>query len=58
MIKDFNVALLGKWCWMMREERDLLCYRVMVACYGEIGGRIVVGGRLDIIILALVLGMV
>lgn len=45
--KDFNAALLGKWCWRMREERDLLWYKVLVARYGEIGGRIVVGGRLD-----------
>lgn len=45
--KDFNVALLGKWCWRMREERDLLWYKVLVARYGDIGGRIVVGGRLD-----------
>lgn len=31
IIKDFNVALLGKWCWRMREEKDMLWYRVLVA---------------------------
>jgi len=25
-IRGFNVALLEKWCWMLREERDRLWY--------------------------------
>ena len=48
-IRKFNVALLGKWCWRLRKERDRLWYRVLAARYGEVGGRICVGGRLYLV---------
>jgi len=44
---EFKVALLRKCCWRSREERDMLWYIVLVERYGEVGGRIGVGGRLD-----------
>jgi len=30
-LKEFNTALLGKWCWRMLVERGGLWYRVLVA---------------------------
>lgn len=44
-MKDFNLALLGKWCWRMLVDRGGLWYRVLAARYGELGGRLEVGGR-------------
>ena len=44
-LKEFNIALLGKWCWRMLLDRGGLWYRVLVARYGEEAGRLVVGGR-------------
>ena len=35
-LKEFNCALLGKWCWV---DREGLWYHVLVAHYGEVGGR-------------------
>lgn len=46
-IREFNVAILGKWCWRLREEKERLWHRVLPAHYGEVGGRIDKGGRLD-----------
>ena len=37
-LKEFNVALLGKWCWRILVDREGLWYHVLVACYCEIGG--------------------
>jgi hypothetical protein len=39
------VALLGKWCWRMLVEKEGLWYQVLKARYGEVGGRLVEGGR-------------
>jgi len=32
-------------CWRMLVDREGLWYRVLVARYGELGGRLEVGGR-------------
>lgn len=42
---EFNLSLLGKWCWRMLGEKDRLWYRVLRARYGEEGGRLKEGGR-------------
>jgi len=42
-LKEFNVTLLGKWCWRMLVEGGGLWYRVLVARYGEVGGRLGAG---------------
>jgi len=42
-LKEFNFALLGKWCWRMLVDRGGFWYRVLVACYGEVGGRLGAG---------------
>ncbi|KEH40613.1 hypothetical protein MTR_1g032320 [Medicago truncatula] len=34
-IWEFNLALLGKWCWKMRAEKRSLWYKVLAAGYGE-----------------------
>ena len=44
-LREFNLALLGKWCWRMLVDRGGLWYRVFVARYGEEVGRLEVGGR-------------
>jgi hypothetical protein len=44
-LKEFNVALLGKWCLRMLMERDGLWYHVLVARYSDVGGRLEEGGR-------------
>ncbi|XP_024634413.1 uncharacterized protein [Medicago truncatula] len=44
-VREFNIALLGKWCWRLLVERSSLWYRVLVARYGEEDGRLAVGGR-------------
>ena len=44
-IREFNVALLGKWCWRLLEERDSLWFRVLSARYGTDEGRLRGGGR-------------
>jgi len=44
-IREFNVALLGKWCWRLLEDRDSLWFRVLSARYGTDEGRLRGGGR-------------
>ena len=43
---EFNLSLLGKWCWRMLVDKEGLWYRVLKARYGEEGGRLKEGGRL------------
>jgi len=42
-LREFNYALLGKWCWRMLVDRGDFWYRVLVARYGEVGGRLGAG---------------
>jgi hypothetical protein len=44
-LREFNSALLGKWCRRMLTDRDGFWYRVLVARCGEEAGRLEVGGR-------------
>ena len=44
-LKEFNQALLGKWCWRMLFDRSGFWYRILVTRYGEVGGRLEVGGQ-------------
>jgi len=44
-LKEFNLALLGKWCWLLLVDKIGLWYRVLVARYGEEAGRLEVGGQ-------------
>jgi hypothetical protein len=44
-LKEFNIALLRKWCWRCLVDRDGLWFKVLSSCYGEEGGRIRDGGR-------------
>lgn len=44
-IKEFNLALLGKWCWRVLVDRDSLWFRVLVARNGMEDGFLRVGGR-------------
>jgi len=45
-IREFNLSLLGKWYWKLREEKGCLWYRVLAARYGEEGGTIGNGEKL------------
>jgi len=40
---EFNLALLGKWCWRLLVGREGFWYRVLVARYGEEYGRLGAG---------------
>jgi len=44
-IRDFNSALLGKWCWRLLMERDSLWFRVLAARYGVEEGQVREVGR-------------
>jgi hypothetical protein len=39
-IREFNVALLGKWCWRLLVDREGLWFRVLSAQYGVEGGQV------------------
>ena len=43
-IREFNVALLGKWCWRLLVDRESLWFKVLAARYGETDGRLRDGG--------------
>ncbi|GAU46008.1 hypothetical protein TSUD_401300 [Trifolium subterraneum] len=43
-LKEFNLALLGKWCWRMLVDREGLWFRVLVARYGVERGRLCAEG--------------
>ena len=44
-LRDFNTALLRKWCWRLLVERDGLWRKVLVARYGVEDGGLADGGR-------------
>ncbi|GAU41517.1 hypothetical protein TSUD_302560 [Trifolium subterraneum] len=44
-LKEFNLSLLGKWCWRMLVDREGLRFRVLATRYGMEGGRLREGGR-------------
>ena len=37
-IREFNLALLGKWCWRQVMDREGLWFRILAAKYGLVGG--------------------
>jgi len=43
--REFNRALLGKWCWRMLVDRKGFWYRVLAVRYGEEAGRLEAGGQ-------------
>jgi hypothetical protein len=45
-MREFNTALLGKWCWRMLVDKTSLWYKVLVARYGEEAGMLKAGGGL------------
>ncbi|GAU22961.1 hypothetical protein TSUD_247050 [Trifolium subterraneum] len=44
-LREFNLALLGKWCWRMLVDRGGLWFRVLAARYGVERGCVREGGR-------------
>ncbi|MCH79282.1 cysteine-rich receptor-like protein kinase [Trifolium medium] len=48
-LREFNIALLGKWCWRMLVDRDGLWFRVLVSRYGEERGRLREGGGVGLV---------
>lgn len=44
-LRALSIALLGKWLWRMRAERQSLWYRVLLYRYGDSDGKLVFGGR-------------
>ena len=39
-LREFNVALLGKWWWRILVDKEGLWYRVLKVRYREEGGRL------------------
>ncbi|GAU46777.1 hypothetical protein TSUD_402880, partial [Trifolium subterraneum] len=44
-MREFNLDLLGKWCWRLLVDKEGLWFRVLGARYGMEGGKIRDGGR-------------
>lgn len=44
-LREFSIALLGKWCWRMLVDKEGLWYRVLKARYRQEGGWLKEGGR-------------
>ncbi|CAJ2631793.1 unnamed protein product [Trifolium pratense] len=43
-LREFNLALLGKWCWRILVDREGLWFRVLAGRYGVERGRLCEGG--------------
>jgi len=43
-LQEFNIALLGKWCWRCLVDREGLWFKVLSSRYGEQRGRLREGG--------------
>ncbi|XP_024626870.1 uncharacterized protein [Medicago truncatula] len=43
-LQEFNIALLGKWCWRCLMDREGLWFKVLSSRYGEHRGRLREGG--------------
>jgi hypothetical protein len=43
-LREFNLALVGKWCRRLLVDKEGLWFRVLVARYGVEGGRLRAGG--------------
>jgi len=39
-IREFNLSLLGKWCWRLLEDREGLWFRMLAARYDFVGGKL------------------
>jgi hypothetical protein len=46
-INEFNLALLGNWCWRLYVDKGGLWFKVLAAKYGTEGGQVRRGGRLS-----------
>jgi hypothetical protein len=44
-IREFNLSLICKWCWRLREEKGCLWYKALATGYGEDSGTIGDRGR-------------
>jgi len=44
-LREFNLALLGKWCWRQVTYREGLWFRLLAARYGLECGHLLAGGR-------------
>jgi hypothetical protein len=44
-LRDFNLALLRKWCWRQVTDREGLWFRLLATRYGLEGGHLQAGGR-------------
>jgi len=47
-VGEFNISLLGKWCWRMLIDKGGLWYQVLKSRYGEERGRLKDGGEVDL----------
>jgi hypothetical protein len=39
-VKEFNLALLGKWCWRLLQEIESLWFKVLASKYGIRDGQV------------------
>ncbi|CAI8594368.1 unnamed protein product [Vicia faba] len=47
-LKEFNLALLDKWCWRILNATESLLYKVLSAQYGEEEGYNILGVAVDL----------